>query len=368
MKKVWIAAVAAFFLYSQTAAAADQTPAQVQELVAPIALYPDALVAQVLGASTHPNQVAEADQWMQQHPNLQADELAQEVNSQPWDPSVKALTQFPSVLTNLDRNESWTMALGDAYASQQQAVLDAVQVMRQRAQNAGTLESTPQQSVIDEGSSIMIEPANPDVLYVPAYDPWEVYGSPLDVYPGWVPVEGAYIAGPGISFGIGFGLGFYGGFGWGWSHWHTDWHDRRVMYDHRAYEIHRGPRGFYHDHAFHGGPGRVFHGGPEFHGGPGIAFHGGPGPAFHGGYSPEFHGGNGHEFHGGPAPVFHGGPGPAFHGGVVAHAPVMSGPSMAGRSSFGGMNGGFHGGGGGGGFHGGGGGGGFHGGGGGGHR
>src|SRR5229473_3322778 len=126
--KFWVATFAALSLFSQVAAA-DQTPEQIQQLVAPIALYPDALVAQVLAASTHPSQVVEADAWMQQHSGLQKDELAHEVDQQQWDPSVRALTQFPSVLTNLDKNSSWTTALGAAYASQQQAVLDAVQVM-----------------------------------------------------------------------------------------------------------------------------------------------------------------------------------------------------------------------------------------------
>ena len=130
---------------------APQTPAQLQQLVAPIALYADALVAQVLAAATYPDQIVEADRWMQQHPDLKGEQLGQEVDKQPWDPSVKALTEFPSVLANMDKNLSWTSSLGDAYVNQQQAVMDAVQVMRQRAKQAGNLNSTSQQTVSSRG-------------------------------------------------------------------------------------------------------------------------------------------------------------------------------------------------------------------------
>ena len=113
--------------------AAQQTPEQLQQLVAPIALYPDALVAQILAAATYPDQVVEADRWLQQHTDLQGQQLGQEVDKQPWDPSGKALVEFPSVLANMDKNLSWTSSLGDAYVNQQQDVMDAVQVMRDRA-------------------------------------------------------------------------------------------------------------------------------------------------------------------------------------------------------------------------------------------
>ena len=129
----------------------QQTPEQLQQLVAPIALYPDSLVAQILAASTFPDQVVEADRWVQAHPGLQGDALGQAVDQQPWDPSVKALTAFPSVLGNMDKNLSWTSSLGDAYYNQQQDVMDAIQVMRQRAQEAGKLRTTPQQVVTAQG-------------------------------------------------------------------------------------------------------------------------------------------------------------------------------------------------------------------------
>src|SRR5260370_23270378 len=154
----------------------QQSPQELQQLVAPIALYPDALVAQVLAASTYPAEIVEADRWMQSHSNLKGEELAKEVDKQPWDPSVMALTQFPSVLENMDKNLSWTSSLGDAYANQQQDVTDAVQWMRQPAHKTGHLNSNEQEKVTTQGNTIVIEPANPEIVYVPAYDPWLVYG------------------------------------------------------------------------------------------------------------------------------------------------------------------------------------------------
>src|ERR1700736_3304589 len=228
----------------------QQTPEQLQQLVAPIALYPDSLVAQILVASTFPEQVVEADRWVQSHPDLKGDELAKAVDQQPWDPSVKALTAFPSVLANMDKNISWTSSLGDAYYNQQQDVMDAIQVMRQRAQEAGNLKSTPQQTVAAQGSTIVIQPAEPQIVYVPAYDPWLVYGGPIVAWPGWYPVPGIFWGGVGLSFGVGFGIGYFGGFGWGWGHWGYDWHDRRAFFDHHAFESHS--RDFGHNGVNHG--------------------------------------------------------------------------------------------------------------------
>jgi len=150
----------------QAPAYAPQGPEQLQRLVAPIALYPDSLVAQILAASTFPDQVVEADRWVQAHPDLKGQGLGQAVDQQPWDPSVKALTAFPSVLGNMDKNLSWTSSLGDAYYNQQQGVMDAVQVMRQKAQQAGNLKSTPQQVVSNDGDDIDIAPADPAVVYL----------------------------------------------------------------------------------------------------------------------------------------------------------------------------------------------------------
>src|SRR5216683_4925999 len=205
----------------------QQPPQELQQLVAPIALYPDALVAQILAASTYPTEIVEADRWMQRHSDLKGEELAGEVDKQPWDMSVKALTQFPSVLENMDKNLSWTSSLGDAYANQPKDVTDAVQAMREQARKAGHLDSNEQEQVTTQGNTIIIEPANSEVVYVPAYDPWLVYGAPIVAYPGWYPVPGIFGGGVGLSFGIGFGIGYFGGFGWGWGHWGYDWHGRR---------------------------------------------------------------------------------------------------------------------------------------------
>jgi hypothetical protein len=214
---------------------AQQTPDQLQQLVAPIALYPDSLVAQILAASTFPEQVVEADRWLQAHPDLKGDALGQAIDPQPWDPSVKALTAFPSVLGNMDKNLSWTSSLGDAFFNQQQDVMAAVQVMRQRAQAAGNLRSTSQQTVDDQDSTITIEPTNTEVVYVPAYDPWLVYGDPLVAWPGWYAYPGIWFGGPYLAFGVGFDIGFVGAFGWGWGRWGFDWHNRYPLYNHGRY-------------------------------------------------------------------------------------------------------------------------------------
>ena len=225
----------------QAVQSAQQTPAELQQLVAPFALYPDALVAQILAASTYPTQIVEAERWLQTHSNLKGEELASEVDKESWDPSVKALTQFPSVLAKMNESLAWTSAVGDAYFNQQQDVLDAVQVMRQRAEDAGTLQSSAQQTVSTQGSTITIEPADPSVCYLPIYDPWTVYGAPLAVYPGyffspWV--------GPEYYFGPGIGLGFFGGYGWGWPAWGFNWGRREVIFNHDRY-ISRSPSFFH---------------------------------------------------------------------------------------------------------------------------
>jgi hypothetical protein len=219
----------------QAAPHVQQTPDQLQELVAPIALYPDSLVAQILAASTFPEQVVEADRWLQAHPDLKGDALGQAIDPQTWDPSVKALAAFPSVLGNMDKNLSWTSSLGDAFYNQQQDVMDAVQVMRQRAQTAGNLQSTPQQTVDDQDSTITIQPTSTEVVYVPAYDPWLVYGDPLVAWPGWYPYPGIWFGGPYLAFGVGFDIGFVGAFGWGWGQWGFDWRHRYPIYNHDRY-------------------------------------------------------------------------------------------------------------------------------------
>jgi hypothetical protein len=298
--------------------AEQQSPEQLQQLVAPIALYPDQLIAQILAAATYPDQIVEAERWTGKHKNLTGDKLAKEVNKQSWDASVKALTQFPAVLANMNQNLAWTSELGDAYVNQKQDVTQAIQTMRQRAQQAGNLKTTPQENVSTQGQTIVIQPAATDVVYVPQYDPWLVYGGPLAVFPGWYPFPGLFLDGPGIAFGLGFGVGLFAGFGWGWHNWGFDWHrGGRVIYNHNTFISHsrsivdrnsfRANRGgFNHAGGYHSGGFGGAHGFNSSHVAGGMhssAFsgfnHGGAarGNAFRGGSSfGGFHGGG---FHGG---------------------------------------------------------------------
>jgi uncharacterized membrane protein YgcG len=227
------------------------SPGQLQQLVAPIALYPDSLVSQILAASTYPEQVVEADRWVQAHPGLQGEALGQSVDQQPWDPSIKALTAFPSVLGSMDKNLSWTSSLGDAYYNQLSDVMAAVQAMRQKAQAAGSLQSEPQETVTTQDSNISIEPSDPDEVYVPAYDPWVVYGDPVAAWLGWYPYPGIWFGGPNLYFGAHFGIGWYRGYGWGWNHWDVDWRGRSVLYDHNRF--HSSSTTFYNRNAFNRG-------------------------------------------------------------------------------------------------------------------
>lgn len=247
---------------------ATQTPAQLQQLVAPIALYPDNLVAQILTASTYPSQIVEADRWLGTQSDLSAGKLAAQVDQQWWDSSVKALTAFPSVLANLDLNLSWTTALGNAYLNEPGDVLDAVQFMRQRAQSAGNLQSNPQERVLSEGPTIVIQPVAPDTCYLPYYDPWLAYGAPLPIYPGYIyqPFYGP----PYVAFGPGIGLGFFNSFGWGWPAWGFNWNQRAVLFN-RVPFFSRSP--FFLRSPFVGGFHETLR--PEFHEPfrPGLHFH-----------------------------------------------------------------------------------------------
>ncbi len=177
-------------------------PQQLEQMLAPIALYPDALIAQMLAASTYPAQVAAADQWVRSMGAAPPEQIAAAANAQPWDPSVKALTAYPQVLSMMNQNLQWTTALGNAYYNQPQDVLETVQVLRQRAQAAGNLQSTPQEQVVADQGYISVAPANPEVVYVPTYNPWAVYGRPIVAYPDYEPlVPGAF-----QSAGMGTGL------------------------------------------------------------------------------------------------------------------------------------------------------------------
>jgi hypothetical protein len=242
---------------SNAPVAAPLSADQLDALVAPIALYPDNLVAQILAAATFPDQVAIADYWVSQNKNLTGSALGDAVNNQTWDPSVKALTQFPDVLDNLAKNLAWTSSLGQAFHDQQSDVMQAVQVMRQKAQAAGNLRSTPQIQVTQPApQTIVIQPANPQVVYVPQYNPTVVYGSPY-VVPYWTPPPYNYV-GASISFGIGIGIGVGWGGGcwgcghpWGWGGWGMNWGggwrgggNTTIIYNHNTYIS---------NHSWHGG-------------------------------------------------------------------------------------------------------------------
>src|SRR5271170_6673119 len=196
------------------------TADELQALVAPIALYPDSLVAQILGAATFPDQIAAAASYLQQNSTLTGSTLMTAVDLQPWDPSVKALTQFPSVLANLATNLSWTSSLGEAYHTQAADVMTAVQFLRAKALAAGNLKSGSQIVVSQQSPQvIVIQSANPQVVYVPVYNPAVVYGYPY-VVPGYVyvpPPAGAAV----VAFGLGIAVGamMSSSYGWGYSSW-----------------------------------------------------------------------------------------------------------------------------------------------------
>jgi len=251
---------------------------QLYELVAPIALFPDKLIAQVLAGSNYPEQIASAAGWLAQHTELKGGNLQQTVDQQPWDASVKALTGFSSVLSQMAQNVSWTSALGEAYANDPTDVMNAIQVLRQRAAAKGALKSDARQrvstltptNVASDGSAaptayqaegplivppqqtIVIEPAQPGIVYVPAYNPTVVYGMPMPLYPGYVYTPPAYdvLASGLISFGVGVAVGaaLDNHYNWGWNAWGAHWgpayaggwaaHGPGVMYRNAPYASH----------------------------------------------------------------------------------------------------------------------------------
>jgi uncharacterized membrane protein YgcG len=258
---------------------APMTATELQGLVAPIALYPDALVAQILSAATFPDQVAVADNWLQQNKSLTGSALMNAVNGQSWDPSVKALTQFPSVLNQMAQSLAWTSQLGEAYHNQQADVMAAVQTLRAQAKAAGNLKSGSQITVVQQSpQTIVIQPTNPQVVYVPTYNPTVVYGTPY-VTPGYS--TGALVATGLLSFGAGIAVGAMmsgGCCGWGWSSWNCDWHGGGVYYHGGAY---------YGNAAWHGG----------YYGNYNNAYHNNYNNAYHNNYnngynSSGYHGNN----------------------------------------------------------------------------
>ena len=196
---------------------------ELDQILAPIALYPDDLLSQVLMASTYPLEVVQAERWAKQNKSLKGDALAQALEKQDWDPSVKSLVNFPDVLTMMSEKLDWTQKLGDAFLEQQKEVMDTVQKLRQKADEAGNLKTTSEQKVIveKETKTIVIEPANPQTVYVPTYNPTVVYGAwPYPSYPPYYYYPPGYVAGAALfSFGVGVAAGAAWGYAWGHSNW-----------------------------------------------------------------------------------------------------------------------------------------------------
>jgi hypothetical protein len=232
-------------------------PRQLDNLVAPIALYPDPLLSQVLVASTYPLELVEAQQWLEANKDLEGRQLTDAAREQNWDASVQAMVALPDVLAKLTQNIRWTTDLGNAFLAQQADVMSAVQRMRSRAQANGRLRSTPQETVTTERqdgqAAIQILPADPQVIYVPTYDPAYIWGPPLWGYypPLFYPGFG-FGFGPGIDIGFCFGgWGGWGWGGWGWG-WGPNWFGRSIFVNNFFFN-HYGYRG--------GGYGRGYGGG-----------------------------------------------------------------------------------------------------------
>ena len=224
---------------ASTEALAPVPKEKLDQMLAPIALYPDELVTNVLMASTYPDQLAEAASWMKEPNNaaLKGDELADALRPQQWDPSVKFLVPFPQVMQQLNDRADWRQDLGNAFTVQQSDVMSEVQHLREMALSCGKLQSTPQQIVTHERSAITIAPRDPRVVYVPVYNPTVVYGVwPYPAYaPRYYPWPSAFVLG-GAGFGIDVGIGYSVGFGsvgryWGWSR--PDWRRGVVNVDFR---------------------------------------------------------------------------------------------------------------------------------------
>jgi hypothetical protein len=211
-----------------SAPAADQPPFKPEELeqmLAPLALYPDALLSQVLMASTYPVEVVEAERWAKKNSKLKGDQLAAALEKQPWDPSVRSLVNFPDVLMMMSENLSTTVKIGDAFIGQQKEVMDTVQKLRAKAKEAGNLQTSQQQEVTvveQEGADIIvIESSDPEVIYVPQYNPTVIYGTwPYPAYPPYPYYPPGYAGGAFVSFGLGVAIGAAWGYAWGDCDWH----------------------------------------------------------------------------------------------------------------------------------------------------
>jgi hypothetical protein len=238
MLSLLLISAASVSLYADPAPAyVDLDATQLDQLVAPIALDPDSLVAQVLTAATYPDQVGEADNWLNQNMNLPPDQRAAGANNMSWDPAVKGLIEFPSTLDNLAKNAAWTSQLGNAYYNQPGDVMNAVQAMRLQAQQSNTLVTTVQQRIVVEAGLIEIVPVNPAVVFVPYYNPWAIWGTLFVAYPGFVvlPPPPGIIVATGIAFDPAVALGVYAGFNWGFAAWAPAWDGGTVLFNHTTY-------------------------------------------------------------------------------------------------------------------------------------
>ena len=220
----WLLAVPPDVISQQTANDSGGGPVfkqeELEQLCAPIALHPDPLVSQILMASTYPLEVVQADRWAKQNGSLKGDALAKALEGQDWDPSVKSLVNFPQVLTMMSEKLDWTQKLGDAFLADQKKVLDTIQDLRAKAQASGNLKTTKEQTIIVEEKVIKIEPSNPEVVYVPSYNPTVVYGAwPYPAYPPYYYYPPGYVAGTAFAFAAGVGLGMAWGYAWGNCNW-----------------------------------------------------------------------------------------------------------------------------------------------------
>jgi len=194
---------------------------ELAQLLAPIALYPDDLVSQILMASTYPLEVVQADRWAKSHKQSAGDVLAKQLEKEPWDPSVKSLVNFPVVLASMSEKLDVTTKIGDAFLAQQKDVMDTVQMLRKKAYDAGNLKTSKEQKVIVEKEVIVIQPSDPQVIYVPSYSPTVVYGTwmypaypPYYYYPPPPPAYPAYHFATGVAIGVAWG------YAWGNCNWH----------------------------------------------------------------------------------------------------------------------------------------------------
>jgi hypothetical protein len=192
---------------------------ELDQMLAPVALYPDSLLTQILMASTYPLEIVQADRWVKQNKDMKGDALTKALEAQPWDPSVKSLVNFPQVLQMMSEKLDLTQKLGDAFLAQQKDVMATIQSLRKKAEASGNLKTSKEQKVVVEKETIIIQSASPEVIYVPSYNPIVVYGSwPYPAYPPYYYYPPVY-ATP-YAFGAGIAIGAAWGYAWG----HADWH------------------------------------------------------------------------------------------------------------------------------------------------